>query len=143
MAVVASAQVVQSPKIQEVDAGNLTMIDGFLSSLSNRNGVDVNDSKTLLGIYSSTYGWNYKTAYAVMLAESGGNPKAINAEWHYKNGKPICQGSFGLFQLACLHGTKEDLLNPRKNIEIAYALWEKEGFYPWSVCKNGMVNCFK
>lgn len=67
-----------------------------------------------------------------MMAESGGNPKAYNPEWH--NG---CQGSIGLFQLACLHASGRDLLDPAVNVQVAYDLYKREGWQPWSAYKNG------
>ena len=98
--------------------------------------------KLAINFISDKYGWK-TLAYSVLIAESGGNPKAENPEWHYDiYGNPICQGSFGLFQLACIHGLKEDLLNPVKNIEIAYALWKERSWFPWGVCLSGIVKCF-
>lgn len=98
--------------------------------------------KDLIG----NYDWDVEVAYQVMLNEGGTDPEATNPEWHYNSkGEKICQGSYGLFQLACIHAN--DPLNPielkdaKTNIKMAYELYLKEGWWPWSVCKNGTVDC--
>lgn len=93
------------------------------------------------------YDWDRRIAYQVMLNEGGTNPEIVNPEWHrnYNTGEKICQGSYGLFQMACIHA--KDPLNPielkdaKTNIKMAYELYLKEGWWPWSVCKNGTVDC--
>ena len=75
------------------------------------------------------YPWPADIAYAVAFAESGLNTSAINLKDRHKG----CNGSYGAFQLSCLHGTTEELLDGKKNVEIAYNLWQKEGWSPWSV----------
>lgn len=74
-------------------------------------------------------GWNDKMAYAIMMAESGGEADAINWDDYHKAGD--CWGSYGLFQLSCFRGTPEELLDPDTNIRIAYELWQNEGWHPW------------
>ena len=77
-------------------------------------------------------------ANAIIMAESGGNPTAYNPEWHFdRYGNKICQGSYGMWQLACLHGKVEDLYDPVKSTEIAYRLWKTSGFYPWTTYTSG------
>ena len=110
-----------------------------LESLSEKPTKD--ELKLAINFLSDKYGWR-TVAYSVLIAESGGNPEAENPEWHYIKGKPFCKGSFGLFQLSCLHGKTEDLLNPRKNIELAFKLWKESGWRIWGVCTNGTVKCF-
>ena len=85
----------------------------------------------------SKYDWPVDVAYEVATAESGGKVDAYNPEWHKG-----CQGSYSYFQVACIHGTKADLQDGKKNVEIAYKLWKIEGWRPWSVCLNGTVKCF-
>ena len=69
---------------------------------------------------------------SICRLESGGNPKATN--WH--DSHKGCNGSFGLYQVACLHGvSKEKLYNPVTNIEVAYSLWKSEGWKPWTTFK--------
>lgn len=85
-----------------------------------------------------SYDWNDEVALAVAKAESEMNPNAFNPEWHRG-----CQGSRGVFQMACIHhrDNPDALFDAKFNIQKAYELWQKEGFRPWSVCSNGLVNC--
>ena len=82
------------------------------------------------------YDWDIDEAYQVLIYESGGNPKAVNWADKHRN----CDGSFGLFQIACVHmenyGIKDyqELFEPEKNIGIAYDLWKKDGWGPWRNC---------
>ena len=66
-----------------------------------------------------TFAEEPNTAVAVAKAESGINLKAdaYNPEWHYdKNGNKICQGSYGVFQIACVHEPE----NPKKLFDVQY-----------------------
>ena len=79
----------------------------------------------------------------IAIAESGLNPKAYNPEWHYdKNGNKVCQGSWGLFQIACSNydGNPEDLFDPELNIEIAKQVLASQGIKAWGVCRT-KVQC--
>lgn len=82
------------------------------------------------------YDWDEQTAHAVMLAESNGDPSAFNPEWH-----STCQGSIGLFQVACLHDDPDRLYSARHNVAVAHGIWQREGWRPWGVCTDGKVNC--
>lgn len=88
------------------------------------------------------YDWNTKVAKAVMREESQMDPKNIN--WNDRHIHYNCAGSFGLFQLACFRGTQKELLDPEKNIEMAYEIWKKKGWRPWGVCQppNQKVVCW-
>ena len=102
---------------------------------------------SLVGVYSpvpreiyrgnrallSEFDWNIDYAYKVMICESEGNPTKIN----WKDNHKVCKGSFGLFQLSCDKGTKEELLDPETNVKIAYEVWQKNGW------KKDWVNCSK
>ena len=72
---------------------------------------------------------NPDLAVAIAKAESGENlnTKAYNPESHGK-----CNGSYGVFQIACVHekNTKE-LYDPMVNIKKARAIYLKEGWKPW------------
>jgi len=75
----------------------------------------------------------------ICKAESNGNPSAINwNDKHYDiDGNLVCVSSQGLFQIACFHPDNlgyeyEDLLDPVKNIEMAYRIWESSGWRPWT-----------
>lgn len=71
---------------------------------------------------------NYKVAVAVAMAESGLNPRATNM----KDNHGVCKGSFGIFQLGCLH---EDnpiaLYDVEYNIKRARELYEESGWTIW------------
>ena len=87
-------------------------------------------------------GWDLDVAYAVMWAESRGNPNAIN--WNPKTK----DYSIGLFQinlygeLAKNRPSVEWLLVAENNIMYACEMWQKKSWKPWSVCSNGQVNCY-
>ena len=71
--------------------------------------------------------WDTDIAYAVMMAESHGKPEAYNPEWH--NG---CQGSFGSFQIACVHEPNPEVLfDEEYNIRRACEIWREQGWLPW------------
>lgn len=74
--------------------------------------------------------------------ESGFNPKAYNPEWHYKDGVKYCQGSYGIFQIACLHYPEnpERLYDVEFNIEMAKKVLSTGGIYSWGVC-HGKIQC--
>lgn len=64
--------------------------------------------------------------------ESNGYSRATN----WKDSHRGCSGSFGLFQIGCLHGySMESLHNPLVNIRVAYALWKENGWAPWTTYK--------
>ena len=88
------------------------------------------------------YDWNHDVAKAVMREESRFDPEGIN--WNDYHPVGNCRGSFGLFQLACFRGEKDDLLDPETNIEKAYELWKEKGWKPWGVCQppNQKVVCW-
>jgi len=74
-----------------------------------------------------SYDWDVDVAKAVMMAESGGDPKAYNPEWHRS-----CQGSYGAFQIACVHeGNPEKLYDLKYNVRRAYEIWKEKGWEPW------------
>ena len=80
------------------------------------------------------YDWNVDIAYQIMLCESQKNPNAVN--WNdIHNG---CRGSFGLMQVACVHNSYfesiDELYIPEVNIEIAYEIYQKQGFNAWRNC---------
>lgn len=99
----------------------------------------------------SKYDWPDDIAIQVYLHEGGRNEMAYNPEWHYKtvmiDGVPTrvkdCQGSYGLFQMGCIHLRENPKLlwDPELNVKMAYELYKREGWRPWSVCLNGTVNC--
>lgn len=63
------------------------------------------------------YNWAQAKAFAVMMCESGGNPKARNPH----------STATGLFQI--LGGPTD----PGSNVALAYSMYQKRGWKPW-VC---------
>lgn len=87
----------------------------------------------------SKYQWNVETAMHICAAESGGIPTRINDHDYHRraDGTIICSSSLGLMQISCEHEptfgvTEEELLDPEKNIEIAYKIYLDGGFHPWT-----------
>ena len=81
------------------------------------------------------------TAVAVALAESGGNPAAVN--------RANTNGSvdYGLFQINTVHGpllTQGDKFDPAANARMAFTVWSRAGnkWTPWSVYKSGSYRAF-
>lgn len=84
------------------------------------------------------YSWNVDVAMAVMQAESSCNPNAVN----WTDNHRVCKGSFSLMQVGCFWYphfgyTIDTKFNPEINISIAYKIWERSGFSPWSTYTNG------
>lgn len=82
----------------------------------------------------------------IAIAESNENPLAYNPEWHYKDGKKYCQGSYSLFQIACIWYKQDGIpmnkyFDPQVNVTLAKKVAEQQGLSAWSVCKNGKVDC--
>lgn len=91
----------------------------------------------------NTFGNDSELMIKIAKAESGLETGAYNPEWHYdRNGKPICQGSFGVFQIACIHHLENPsaLFNEDLNIEYAKKIYSASGTQPWGVCRK-IVDC--
>lgn len=80
------------------------------------------------------YAWDTRTAYAICMAESGGNPKAYNLN-DIHNG---CIGSFGLMQIACVHTNGVAEYNPERNMAKAYEIYISSGWEPWGTYTSGL-----
>lgn len=76
---------------------------------------------------------------AVAKGEGFPNPKAYNPEWHYRNGEKVCQGSYGIMQIGCVHFMEnpEALFDPEFNLAMAKKIQEREGWQPWGAYTNG------
>lgn len=89
-------------------------------------------------ILSRTFGGNGATAQAIIQAESGGDPRAVNKN---ENGTT----DRGLFQINSIHTqnlkkagiikTEDDLFDPQTNIAAAKFLYEKYGWSPWNASR--------
>lgn len=83
----------------------------------------------------ASYDWDYETAYAVMMCESGGDPSAVNDN-------PVTKDmSVGLYQVnlfgdnALTRPSEEWLKNPANNIYYAHELYKSGGWYThWRNC---------
>lgn len=80
------------------------------------------------------YDWNTTTAMNVISAESSCNPEALNADDQHTG----CNGSYGLFQIACVHSNNtSELYDPTINIQTAYKVYTTQGWNAWGVCTDG------
>jgi soluble lytic murein transglycosylase-like protein len=80
------------------------------------------------------YDWDVSIAYAICMAESGGNPKAYNVNSNGSNDK-------GLMQINSIHVNSglisdEGRYDPQQNIASAYAIYKGSGFRAWSAYLN-------
>lgn len=75
--------------------------------------------------------WNVDVAYAVCMAESGGNTNAAN----YNDNHGKCVGSFGLMQLACFWIPNPT--DPTANMAKANEIWSRSGWSPWGAYTSG------
>lgn len=82
------------------------------------------------------YAWDTRIAYAVCMAESGGNPRAANLNDKH-NG---CVGSYGLMQIACIHGGI--FYDPKENMDKAYDIYLRSGWKPWGAFTSGAYQRF-
>lgn len=91
-------------------------------------------------LIKSYFGSEADVAIAVARAESGLRPDAVGdgAIAYWQDGVEYGK-SYGLFQIRHLPGRPDPqiLLDPVRNVEYAYALYKRSGFYPWSAFTNG------
>ncbi len=79
------------------------------------------------------YPWNSKVMLAIARAESNCNPRSDNSGLN-TNGTY----DYGLFQINSVHGYSRDILaNPAKNTEIAFRIWQSQGYRAWAAYNNG------
>lgn len=75
--------------------------------------------------------WDTSVAYAVCMAESGGNSNAAN----YNDNHGSCRGSFGLMQLACFWIPNPT--DPIANMAKANEIYSRSGWSPWGAYTSG------
>ena len=79
------------------------------------------------------YPWNSRIMLAIMGAESNCNLRSDNTGLN-TNGTY----DYGLFQINSVHGHSRDILaNPAKNTEIAFKIWQSQGYRAWAAYNNG------
>ena len=89
------------------------------------------------------YEWDSSVMYGIMRAENRScdtnRDNNSAGETHYDmNGNVVCVGSYGLFQMGCLHFSGNQNPNdPLTNIEVAYQIWKKQGYTAWTMYRNG------
>lgn len=95
------------------------------------------------------YNWDSQIAYAIARAENSScDPTRHNmtsSETHRRyDGSVICVGSYGAFQVGCLHyGEGDDVNDLATNVRIAYKVyssrnnWDETGFNAWTMYTNG------
>ncbi len=78
-------------------------------------------------------------ALAIAKAESGLVPTAYNPETHYgRNGQPVCSGSVGIMQIACVHvSDKTTLYDVETNLKKAREIYDESGWRPWGAYTSG------
>lgn len=75
-----------------------------------------------------TFGKDAVTAIAVAMAESGLNPYALNAKDSHKG----CKGSYGIFQIGCLHEKDPSILyDVEYNVRRAKQIYDEAGWIAW------------
>lgn len=75
------------------------------------------------------YDWDVNTMMRIMNAESSCIPTKHN---HADNHR-VCLGSYGLFQIGCVHGyAVAHLESPANNIAAAYSIYKSQGYTAWS-----------
>lgn len=81
------------------------------------------------------HGISEEITRALILAESGGHKGAHNPEPHrnWKTREIICYGSYGLFQIGCVHYPEnpEKLYDPYFNVDIAVHVLKTQGITAW------------
>lgn len=75
------------------------------------------------------YNWDVSTMMRIMNAESSCTPTKNNWTDHHAT----CDGSYGLFQIGCIHGyTWQSMQSPSANIAAAYKIYLAQGYTAWS-----------
>lgn len=88
------------------------------------------------------YDWDVRTAYAICMAESGGDPIAHDYSDATKD------DSYGLFQINLYGNLKYGrpapnvLVTVKGNVEFAYRLYKLHGWSAWSTYKNGRYEAY-
>jgi hypothetical protein len=73
------------------------------------------------------------------MAESGLNPRALNAQDSHKG----CKGSYGIFQIGCLHEKDPSVLyDVEYNVKRAREIYDEHGWQPWGAYTNGSFKIY-
>lgn len=75
------------------------------------------------------YDWDVNTMMRIMNAESS----CIPTKHNHADDHRVCLGSYGLFQVGCVHGYAIAYLeSPENNIAAAYKIWKSQGYTAWT-----------
>jgi len=96
--------------------------------------LDYSNPKDIEKLIRETFPESPNTAVAIAKAESEMNSKAFNPESHIG-----CNGSIGVFQIACVHNRKDPqaLHDVETNIRKAREIYLREGWKPWGAFTDG------
>ncbi len=88
--------------------------------------------------YIASKNWDYSTAIRLAKSENFWN---LNKHFDCRRTNVNKDGSIdrGIFQINSIHTdiSPEDAFDCFKNIDYAYNLWKRQGWYPWSAWLNG------
>lgn len=90
---------------------------------------------------AKNYDWDYTTAYAICMAESGGKSQAYNPS------NSDGSNDAGLFQVNSIHVTSgligdKQRFDAEANVKAAYAIYKGSGFSAWATYNNGLYQRF-
>lgn len=91
-----------------------------------------NSQESSYGYLLRQYSWDDKIMERIMFCESSNNPRAVGD-------KDTKYHSYGLLQIRNLPSRNysiEELFDPKRNIEIAYEIFVKQGYGAWRNCYN-------
>lgn len=96
-------------------------------------------------LVKTVFGNEWPLAWAVVMAESHGNPNKVGDEdLTYIEDGAVYGDSIGLFQIRTFSDRppRELLLDPYVNVNYAYKLRQKRGWDQWSAYTNGSYRKF-
>ena len=133
VAITTPLQAVQAPQIEE------QMEIVYVPNFTSKEGVEA--------YIRYKFGASGDIAVKVMKAESSASTTVVN--WKDVHKQAGCIGSSGLFQIGCGNAPIEEMKNPKKNIDMAWRLYNEKGrngkqrgWLPWGVCTSNKVSCF-
>lgn len=124
--------VLSAKKVVSISVHPLVEASGTDTTLSGEHIAETDTPDSIETKIMDVFGDEWEIAYAIMMAESSGNPNVIG-DRHLK--KP----SVGLFQINQIWHpySTEDLQNPEFNIEIAKEIRDNGGWERWTTYRTG------
>lgn len=134
-AVQAAKDVIRKQELEQKERELVDQIVGLQTELDTVRGEleSLWTEDALLKEVRKTFPEQPNTFTAIARGESGLYIHAYNPEWHYDaHGNKVCQGSYGLMQIACVHVLDPlKLYDPEYNLQIARQVYEKQGITAW------------